>query len=256
MTGVRDGVATAWLDRPDRGNALSAEATGALMASVSAALADPAVHTLVLRGRGRHFCTGFDLSALETETDATLRARFVALERLLQAVWHAPVRTVAFATGRAWGAGADLFASCDIRACAPDATFRFPGSAFGIVLGTRRLVELIGWDRARALVTEGAMHDAAAAKAATLVTDIVDGDPEAFLADTLRAACRRPAHVRHDPRGDAARPPRRGHGHARRVRQRAGTRPAHRPLPEEPAEMTGRRRGLRRDGERPGCGSA
>jgi len=182
VTGDREGVATAWLDRPDRGNALSADATDALMASVSAALADPSVHTLVLRGRGRHFCTGFDLSALEAETDASLRARFVALERLLQAVWHAPVRTVAFATGRAWGAGADLFASCDIRACAPDATFRFPGSAFGIVLGTRRLVELIGWDRARALVTEGAMHDAAAAKAATLVTDIVDGDGDAFLA--------------------------------------------------------------------------
>ena len=182
MSDVREGVATAWLDRTDRGNALSAEATDALMASVSATLADPAVHTLVLRGRGRHFCTGFDLSALETETDASLRARFVARERLLQAVWHAPVRTVAFATGRAWGAGADLFASCDIRACAPDATFRFPGSAFGIVLGTRRLVELIDWDRARALVTEGAMHDAAGAKAATLVTDIVDGDAEAFLA--------------------------------------------------------------------------
>jgi enoyl-CoA hydratase/carnithine racemase len=89
---------------------------------------------------------------------------------------------VAFATGRAWGAGADLFASCDIRACAPDATFRFPGSAFGIVLGTRRLVELIGWDRARALVTEGAMHDAAAARASTLVTDVVDGNAEDFLA--------------------------------------------------------------------------
>ena len=140
------------------------------------------MHTLVFRGRGRHFCTGFDLSGLESETDATLRARFVALEGLLQAVWHAPVRTVAVATGRAWGAGADLFASCDVRACTPDATFRFPGTAFGIVLGTRRLVELIGWDRARPLVTEGATHDAAAALAAGLATDIVEGDMEAWLA--------------------------------------------------------------------------
>ena len=52
---------------------------------------------------------------------------------------------MAVATGRAWGAGADLFASCDIRACTPDASFRFPGTAFGIVLGTRRLVELSAW---------------------------------------------------------------------------------------------------------------
>ena len=123
--------------------------------------------------------------------------------RCLQAVWHAPVRTVAFATGRAWGAGADLFASCDIRACAPDTTLRFPGSAFGIVLGTRRLAELIGWDRARPLTTEGATVDAAGALAISLATDIVTGDAEAWLAArcsppvadrtafaTIRAACR------------------------------------------------------------------
>lgn len=180
------GVATAWLDRPEKGNALSAPAVDALRAAIDAAVADPATHTLVLRGRGRHFCTGFDLSGLEGESDATLRARFIALEELLQAVWHAPVRTIAIATGRAWGAGADLFASCDVRACTPEATLRFPGTAFGIVLGTRRLAELIGWDRARPLVTEGVTHDAAAALASGLATDRVEGDIEAWLA--LRCA--------------------------------------------------------------------
>lgn len=176
------GVATAWLDRPEKANALSADAVASLSEAVEAAIADPAVHTLVFRGRGKHFCTGFDLSGLEAESDATLRERFIALELLLQAVWHAPVRTVAIATGRAWGAGADLFASCDIRACTAEATIRFPGTAFGIVLGTRRLVELVGWDRARPLVTEGATHDAAGALAAGLATDRVEGDADAWLA--------------------------------------------------------------------------
>ncbi|HQW38572.1 MAG TPA: enoyl-CoA hydratase/isomerase family protein [Usitatibacteraceae bacterium] len=183
------GVATIWLDRPEKANALSAAAVEVLSAQVASAIADPAVHTLVFRGRGKHFCTGFDLSGLEAETDATLRERFVALEKLLQAVWHAPVRTVAVATGRAWGAGADLFASCDLRACTAEATIRFPGTAFGIVLGTRRLVELVGWDRARPLVTEGATHDAAAALAAGLATDLVEGDIEAWIA----ARCAPPA---------------------------------------------------------------
>ena len=178
---LRAGVVTVWFDRPDRGNALSAAAVESASAAIAAAIMDPGVHTLVFRGRGKHFCTGFDLSDLEKETDATLRARFVNLEKLLQVVWHAPLRTVAFATGRAWGAGADLFASCDVRACTPDATFRFPGSAFGIILGTRRLVELIGWDRARPLVTEGSTVDAAGALAASLATDIVTGDPEEWL---------------------------------------------------------------------------
>ncbi len=197
------GVATVWLDRPERGNALSEAAVGKLSAAVATALADPGVHTLLFRGRGRHFCTGFDLSGLDDETDASLRNRFVALEKLLQTVWHAPVRTAAFATGRAWGAGADLFASCDIRACAPDATFRFPGSAFGIVLGTRRLVELVGWDRARPLASEGLTLDAQGAVEAGLATEVFDGDAGDWVgvrcsepvADretlaAIRAACR------------------------------------------------------------------
>jgi enoyl-CoA hydratase/carnithine racemase len=184
---VSGGIATVWLDRPDKGNALSNEAVTALGAAIDAAFADPAAHTLLLRGRGRHFCTGFDLSGLEQETDATLRERFVALERLLQKVWHAPIRTAAFATGRAWGAGADLFAACDLRAASPDATFRFPGSAFGIVLGTRRLAEIVGWDRARPLVTEGVTLDAVRARAAGLVTEVVEDDADDWLSERVVA---------------------------------------------------------------------
>ena len=169
---TREGVATLGLDRPEKGNALSVELVAALHAAIEAAIADLSVHTLVFAGSGAHFCTGFDLSSLDTETDATLAERFIALEKLLQAVWHAPVRTIALAQGRTWGAGADLFASCDMRVANADATFRFPGSAFGIVLGTRRLVEAIGWDRARPFVTEAGSCDALYALECTLATRV------------------------------------------------------------------------------------
>lgn len=199
------GVATLWLDRPEVGNALSRELVAALAEQLAHAQEDPAVHTVVFRGRGAQFCTGFDLSDMERESDRTLADRFLALERLLQAVWYCPKRTVALATGKAWGAGADLFASCDIRAAAPDVTLRFPGSAFGIVLGTRRLVELIGWDAARPLVAEGAACDAAGALRMGLATDLVEGDAEAWL----EARCAPPAAdphtfaaIRHAVRAD------------------------------------------------------
>ncbi|HSJ97535.1 MAG TPA: enoyl-CoA hydratase/isomerase family protein [Myxococcota bacterium] len=184
-----EGVATVVLDRPEKGNALSPEMVARLQAGVDAASADPAIHTLALRGEGNHFCTGFDLSTLEEETDATLLERFVRLERLLQAVWHCPKRTVVLAQGRAWGAGADLFASCDVRGATAGATFRFPGAGFGILLGTRRLAELVGWDRARPLVTEGATLDLPGALAAGLAAERVEGEPGAWLA----ARCAPPA---------------------------------------------------------------
>lgn len=177
---TREGVATLGLERPEKANALSVEMVAALHAAIANALADPGVHTIVFHGAGPHFCTGFDLSNLDAETDETLAERFIALERLLQAVWYAPVRTIALGQGRTWGAGADLFASCDIRVANPDTTLRFPGSAFGIVLGTRRLVELVGWDHARPLVTEGATCDAEAALAMGLASRI---GIEAWLAE-------------------------------------------------------------------------
>lgn len=187
------GVLALTLARPALGNALSAELVEALLAQVQSAGADPTLHTLLLRGEGRHFCTGLDLSTLEAESDGSLLHRVVRIETLLAALWHAPLRTVALAQGRAWGAGADLFAACETRAALPGATFRFPGAQFGLVLGTRRLAERIGTDRARALVTEGGELDAAGALAAGLANATEAPALEAPRVDARTAAALRAA---------------------------------------------------------------
>ena len=73
----RDGdVLHLQLNRPDKGNALSASLVGALAEAVEAATRDVQLRLLVLSGAGRHFCTGFDLSDLDHETDDSLLARF------------------------------------------------------------------------------------------------------------------------------------------------------------------------------------
>ena len=179
---VGDGVALVELNRPGRGNALSGALVEALLAAIARACAEPTVHTLAFAGAGRHFCTGFDLSGLEDASEGDLLMRFVRVETLLDAVWRAPVRTVAIATGRTWGAGADLFAACDERVAAPDASFRFPGAAFGIVLGTRRLAERVGTERARAWVSTGTTLDATAAAAAGLASRVATAPPESDAA--------------------------------------------------------------------------
>lgn len=168
------GVTTLTLNRPGLGNALGPGLVESLIAESGQAIADPATHTLVLRGEGRHFCTGLDLSDLDTVSDGDLLLRLVRIELLLSMWWHAPARTVALAHGRTWGAGADLFAVCEQRIAAEDTTLRFPGAQFGIVLGTRRLAERIGTDAARRAVLEGAEFDARAALAAGLVSAIGD----------------------------------------------------------------------------------
>ncbi len=170
------GVATLTLDRPEVGNALGPALVEALLAETTRVLQDEALHTLVFRATGKHFCTGLDLSGLESLSDGDLLLRLVRIETLLAMLWHAPLRTVAVAQGRAWGAGADLFAACEQRVAAPGTVFRFPGAQFGIVLGTRRLAERIGVDAARRLVLEGGELDTAQARAAGLV-DVVGTAP-------------------------------------------------------------------------------
>lgn len=148
-----DGVARLRLARPEKANALDEPLVEALLAAVQAAAAD-GTRLLVIEGDGKNFSAGFDFTGYETATQGDLLRRFVRIEQLLQAVYHAPFATLALAHGRNFGAGADLFLACSIRVAAPDATFRMPGLAFGVQLGTRRLAARIGADAARAMLAE------------------------------------------------------------------------------------------------------
>lgn len=172
------------LNRPDKGNALSAELVGALTAAVQAACADDSLRLLVLSGEGRHFCTGFDLSDLGDETDDSLLARFTRVELLLQAVHAAPFTTLALAHGRTMGAGADLFAACSERWVVDEAQFAFPGVGFGLVLGTSRLGDLVGAQQAAQWLQSGATVDHPTALQTRLATRNVPADG---LNDALNA---------------------------------------------------------------------
>lgn len=156
-----------------RGNALGPELVSALHDCVDSVPDD--VHALVLRSAGRHFCVGFDLAGVERETDATLLRRFVDVELLLAAVRALPVVTIACLSGAVIGAGADLALAFDHRVAAGEVTVRFPGGAFGVVLGRgQQVARLTPYGRAAAL--EGSDLDVRGALRAGVVTETVNGD--------------------------------------------------------------------------------
>lgn len=205
-------VAVIRLNRPVKGNALSAALVDDLASKLQTALTDPAVHTIAFTGEGRNFCTGFDLSDLDETSDAELLQRFVRVEQLLDAVWRSPVRTVALAQGRTWGAGADLFTACDSRLATSDAEFRFPGAGFGLVLGTRRLAQRLGRDEARRLTCDGGWLSSGSSFEAGLVSALVpDATDETLLrhiqapaADRATVAALRAATIAEDSDADLA----------------------------------------------------
>ncbi|RDU96663.1 enoyl-CoA hydratase/isomerase family protein [Trinickia dinghuensis] len=190
MTGSIDIVrdADCWtftLNRPDKMNALNPQAVEALLAGVDEAHQSGA-RTLVFAGNGRNFSAGFDQGNLEQESDADLLLRLVRIETMLQRVASSPCMTVAFAHGRNFGAGVDLFVACKKRFCTADATFRMPGLRFGLVLGTRRFGECVGLANARDILEQTRTLDAHEAHEIGLVSRLVEADGVCSVVDDLR----------------------------------------------------------------------
>ncbi|HUH58567.1 MAG TPA: enoyl-CoA hydratase/isomerase family protein [Candidimonas sp.] len=166
------------LNRPEKRNSLSLEIVEKLIAAFSDAEGSGA-RAVVFTGSGKNFSAGFDFEAYESQSEGDLLWRFVRIETLLQKIANSRLLTAAFAHGRNFGAGADIFAACKLRIAAPESTFVFPGIKFGLVLGTNRLAGLTGRDRARVILETGevlsapqALHD----KLANAVVDVADWD--------------------------------------------------------------------------------
>jgi enoyl-CoA hydratase/carnithine racemase len=197
----RAGVWRLVLDDAPRANALSPALVGCLQAALRTAF-ERDVRCIVIASSSERFCAGADLGDVEHLDDSALRDRFSALEDLLETVRRAPALTIAVVRGAALGAGADLVASCDYRLGTPKARLAFPGSRFGVVLGTRHLATVVGRQAARELLVEGKSLDAQAAARCGLLSELCSDDAvdsrvesiaqssEAIDAPTLRAILR------------------------------------------------------------------
>jgi len=176
------------LNRPQKANALSASLVEALLDAVEYAYGD-GTRLLILEGVGPHFCAGFDFTDYHSATDGELAVRFIRIESVLQALYHAPFETMALAHGRIFGAGADLVASCSMRIATPEASFRMPGLRFGVVLGTRRLAQRIGADHARDILAASRTFGAEEARQIGFLTGVAPQPGWADLVKQARARC-------------------------------------------------------------------
>lgn len=184
-----EGLTRLTLNRPDKANALDAPCVEQLLIAIEAAFTD-GTQMLVITGAGEHFCAGFDFTGIEKQSEGDLLLRFVRIEQVLQALWHAPIATAALVHGGAFGAGADIVCACEQRIGAPSARFRMPGLKFGLALGTRRLAERIGRKYARLVLGASAVFDADEAMKMRFLDSIVPQAEWPELTQTLLQAAR------------------------------------------------------------------
>ena len=120
------GVASVILNRPERGNAMSPVLIDELGACMQELGADASMRVIVLRGAGKHFCAGADVSGRgEGEPRFTLAT-------LLETIERTPKPTIAVVQGAAAGGGMALAACCDIVLGTPEAFFTIPEARLGM----------------------------------------------------------------------------------------------------------------------------
>lgn len=124
------------LNRPDKRNALNDGLVADLKAALTGADEDDSLRAVVIRGAGKDFCSGADLSALqkiagasyeENLDDAKNLAELFAMPRRMK------VPVIAAVHGRALAGGCGLATACDIVLSTETAVFGYPEVKIGFV---------------------------------------------------------------------------------------------------------------------------
>ena len=149
-------VATIWLNRPDKLNALSADMWEDIPAAVAAAEADESIRVIVVAGRGTAFTVGIDVQMLAglTPTGPSAATRNLVVYQDVRRLQHTvncladtskPV--IAAIHGYCLGAGMSLISAADLRIASADAIFGIRETKMGLVADVgalQRLPAIVG----------------------------------------------------------------------------------------------------------------
>jgi methylglutaconyl-CoA hydratase len=131
----RRGIATVSLNRPEINNAYDDAVIAGLGAAFARLGGDPAVRVVVLRGVGRHFQAGADLSFLRRLTTASAADNLAfsrATVAAINGLQNFPHPTLALVHGGCFGGGVGMVAACDMAVASDDAVFSLTETRWGI----------------------------------------------------------------------------------------------------------------------------
>ena len=133
------GVATLWLNRPDKNNAFNAATIAELIRALDQVSDDAEVRLLVLRGRGRHFCGGADLAWMQEAVKLDYQGNLADAQQLAELLNNLHLLkkpTLAVVQGAAFGGGVGLVACCDMALGSEQAQFCLSEVRIGLIPAT------------------------------------------------------------------------------------------------------------------------
>lgn len=172
------GVATLWLNRPEKHNAFDEHLIAAITDGLRALADDAAVRVVVLAGRGKSFSAGGDLDWMRRAAaygHAQNRADADQLAQMLRTLAELPKPTIARVHGAALGGGMGLACACDIAVASEAAFFATSEVRFGLIPATigPYVLRAIGARQCQRYFQSAERIDATRARAIGLVHEVV-----------------------------------------------------------------------------------
>ncbi len=163
------------LNRPEKRNALSLELLEELNALLTAISGNKDVRVVILRGEGKVFCAGHDISQLVDREMAYYKTIVDTCVEVMEKIQRLPQPVIAQVHGVAAAAGCQLVAACDLAMAEEGARFGTPGVKIGLFCTTPGvpLVRAIGRKRALEMLFTGRMISAKEAEQYGLVNKVV-----------------------------------------------------------------------------------
>jgi methylglutaconyl-CoA hydratase len=188
------GLATATLNRPQKGNAYNGEMLEALIEGLARLESDPAVRGLLIRGAGKHFQAGADLDWLAEAAGYGPEQAFAAsmgTTRAMQRLNEFSKPTFALVRGACFGGGCGMVCCVDVAIATPDAVFGLTEVRVGVAPTpiSTHMVHAMGLRHTRRYAITGERFDAAEALRINLVHEVLpEAEAEARMAAVIDQA--------------------------------------------------------------------
>ncbi|WP_027583862.1 crotonase/enoyl-CoA hydratase family protein [Bradyrhizobium sp. Ai1a-2] len=184
---LHDNVAVLCLSRPEKRNALDAET----IRGIDRFFSDlpSAIHAVIIRGNGDHFCAGADLGMIAEIADSSTLFGSQEYHRAFDRIEHSRVPVIAVLHGAVVGGGLELAAAAHIRVAERGTYYALPEGMRGIFVGgagSVRIPRLIGVPRMTDMILTGRTYGAELGEAIGLSQYVVE--PGAGLTKGLELA--------------------------------------------------------------------
>jgi len=177
IVNLENQICTITLNRPEKRNALNDALVSDLKTSLRETETDENLRAIVVKGAGKDFCSGADLSALQKISESDVLGNHDDadnLRELFSLIRKVKIPVIAAVHGRALAGGCGLATACDLVLATDTARFGYPEVKIGFVpaMVMAILRRNVSEKRAFALSTQGFEFDAATAKDFGLINEV------------------------------------------------------------------------------------